>query len=269
MRICNVKHQKLLLVITLLGLIMMASAGCQPREVTVVQTVEVTRLSEITVEVTRLVTVIVTQTFTPGPSATPTISLTPSRTASSTPTRTPVNVYNCRRITLNLNGDIHAQLSTYDGQCIAVFYNPTNQRSYGLDYSTPLRITYSLDLDNYPDTQNPNQYSVIYGVLNYPSNASGDPRMMIIRVDPLPTNQRPVGGDLLYNVGANQRMAPGVWKSDLLPTANDSCYWSRLDPNTGDIRDNHFGLPGVSVRLYEGDVFESTEDCGTWYYVGP
>jgi hypothetical protein len=263
--------QKLLLVIFLLIIVLAASAGCQPREVTIVQTVEVTRLSEITVEVTRLVTVIVTMTNTPGPSPTPTITPTITSTATLTPTITPVNVSQCRRITFSVVGDSNpvSQLHQYNSQCISMFFDPVSDRALGFDYSYPIRIDISIDQTTYPDLQQPSQYGIIYGILDYPEGSNLYPTLNLFRIDPIPTNQRPVGGDILYNVGLNQRMSPGIWKSSLLPTDNDSCYWARMDPNTGDIRDNHFGLPGISVRLYEGDVFESTEDCGTWYYVGP
>jgi hypothetical protein len=270
MRIWPNQNKKGLMVLALLSIILI-SASCQPREITVVQTVEVTRLSEVTVEVTRLVTVVVTVTNTPGPSPTPTITSTPTRTPTLTPTNTPVNVSNCRRITFTASAASTPmeQLRQYNGQCISMFYDPAEERAYGSDYFFAIRVNLNIDENQFPDLNYPSQYGFIYGVLDYVPEQNSMPQFNLVRFDQISQNQRPVHGELLLAVGVNERMAPGIWKSSSLPTDNDSCYWARMDPNTGDIRDNNFGLPGVSVRLYEGDVFESNEYCGTWYYVGP
>jgi len=39
-----------------------------------------------------------------------------------------------------------------------------------------------------------------------------------------------------------------------------------LDATTGEIINNHFGLSGIQVQVFEGEVLQ-VESCGTWFYV--
>lgn len=91
----------------------------------------------------------------------------------------------------------------------------------------------------------------------------------IRRLVEYPENQGPIVGSGLFAVGSESEMSPGAWKSALLPTESSACYWARLNPDTGSIRDNHFGIGGVVVRVYEGDIFETNGRCGYWFYTGP
>lgn len=67
-------------------------------------------------------------------------------------------------------------------------------------------------------------------------------------------------------VGVDNEIAPGLWKSADAPTDSTSCYWARMDATTGEIINNHFGLSGIQVQVFEGEVLQ-VESCGTWFYV--
>jgi len=134
------------------------------------------------------------------------------------------------------------------------------------------KLKVQTDKDTPPDVVPPKQYSSVWGILliagQPPENTQSDV-LLLRRVDILPANQAPIHMSGLYRVGKESEIAPGSWKSALLPTATDSCYWERTNPVTGDIIANHFGIGGVGIRLYEGEVFETNPDCLPWYYVGP
>lgn len=226
-----------------------------------------------------------TPSSTPTPSVTPTPSITPTptETATPTPTATPFNISQCVDFKLTrfagLPGKIdEAELSSYGGQCIHSFYS----KSFGSIYLVPIdylahgNINVELVKDNESPDDAPSQVSSpfgeVWGVFEHVPGAGfgeSDGDILIRRLVEYPANQAPIAFSGLSAVGSASEMSPGQWKSALLPTETNSCYWARLSPSDGSIRDNHFGIGGMVIRVYEGDIFETNGDCGTWFYVGP
>lgn len=289
----------LLGILVLLLLIAMCTGNGTNEEIpneTVV--VEVTRIAEgsievtqeVTVEVTRLIEVPVTVTFTPGPSPTPSNTPTPTITPSPTVTPTPFSIAGCRNLSLGLTarGDYYNLESKefkekyylkYDGLCVHVFSGggagvvDTNYISLwdwptlASDDITPQSVLENVEEKEYTLLEGtyltPKFYSSLWGVYSYESHT-----IALRRIEPFEENQQPVAaeGDGFWLVGQDAEMAPGQWRSIVPPGEIDDCYWARTNPNTGDIRDNHFGQAGGFVRVYEGDLFESS-GCGPWVFV--
>lgn len=269
-------------------------------EIEVTRLIEVTRNVEVTVEVlkeveiTRVVERLITPTFTPTsintPTVTPTPSITPTPTQTATatptntppPTATPFNVSQCVDFVLTrfpgLPGKVdEGELSSYDGKCIHSFY----QKSLGSIYLVPIdHLNHgNIQVEFKKDAESPEgvrtavsaPYGEIWGIFEQDSNAGlmeSDGDILIRQLVEFAANQSPIISGLA-EVGVEAEMAPGSWKSALLATETSDCYWARLNPSDGSIRDNHFGIGGMIIRVYEGDIFETNGECGTWFYIGP
>jgi hypothetical protein len=241
-------------------------------------TVVVTQFITVTVEVPVTVTPTPTPVNTPTPTNTPTITPTPTNTATPTPTPTPFSIARCRDLQIKLTAtmtdeQIQTQFDSYHGQCVRLIFDP----QYG-DLATTDLMLYLTKLQLKEDAITPTgmkaleEYSSVWGIFlaagQPPDNTTSD-ILLLRRVDVLPKNQAVIHDEGLYSVGKDGEMAPGVWKSALLSTDTGSCYWARINPDTGSIKANHFGVGGVSVRVYEGEVFETNDSCTPWYYVSP
>jgi hypothetical protein len=244
-----------------------------------VVTKEVTREVEVEVEVevTRIVEVPVTVTFTPGPSPTPTETLTPTVTRTSTPTPTPFRTSGCVNLRSVANfwniekADADEKLfPTYDsldGKCVK-FYGSQSLGIVTTDFGwislSPIEITFIVDDLTPPGVRGVSNYSTVWGSWNVRS--SGDYEVHLRRVEPFQDLQQPIDDDGFYMVGEDWDISAGQWKSLWPPGTIDNCYWARTNPNTGDIRTNHFGQAGVFVRIFDGDLFES-DDCAPWVFI--
>jgi len=239
-------------------------------------------------EITKIV--IVTETPTQGPSPTPTMTftptitltptITPTQTLTSTPTLTPTpfNIYGCRDLKLNINQtttnkQIQEMLNAFHGQCVRVIVDPIQ---YNLVATTDL-LLYFNKLEIETDELSPsdvfplNKYSSVYGIylIAGKNNDNDKDQLLIRRVDILPENQKPIHHEGMYLVGKDLEMAPGAWKSARLSTDTDSCYYERTNQTTGNIIQNHFGIAGISIRVYEGEIFQTDDECAPWIYIGP
>jgi len=253
-----------------------------PEPIVIRETVEIPIevIAEVTVEVTRFIEVPVTVTFTPGPSPTSTITPTPTNTPTLTPTPTPFNVYGCTNLRSvsnfwNIKGDdvetkLYPEYDKLDGVCVK-FYGSEDIGIVATDYGW-LGLHKSLDFTFVIDDFSPEgvrsvpTYSTIWGI--WEVKRSGEYNIHLRRVEPFTDLQQPIEDDGFYMVGQDWDISPGQWKSLWPPGTVDNCYWARTNPDTGDIKDNHFGQAGVFVRMYEGDLFES-DDCAPWVFISP
>ena len=231
----------------------------------------------IKIGVTRIV--IVTATYTSTPLNTPTVTNTSTATPSPTLSPTPFVVSGCRNMSYNIpvpNPNfvelLNERINSYDGKCVKLIYDPKEGYVSPENFLTVFAsnnfrvqkmLTITQDSETPAGVKAPTAYSVVWGVFKAPNE------LLIRRVDPLPKNQSPIHAEGLYTVGEDAQLAPGTWKSALAPTETDSCYWERTNPTTGDIKANHFGIGGISVRIYEGEIFQTDAECLPWYYVGP
>lgn len=254
----------------------------EPIEVTseVQVTVEVTREVTQDVEVTRVVQVPVTVTFTPGPSPTPTVTPTPTETPTSTPSATPFGTAGCVNLRSVSNfwnidaDDYEARLfPTYDaldGKCVRFFASQDLgivATDYGwLSYSRGLDFTFVVDDSTPPGVRSVPSFSTVWGIWH--SRGGGEYEIDLRRVEAFDALRQPIEDDGFFMVGEDWDVSAGQWKSLWPPGQIDSCYWARTNPDTGDIRNNHFGQAGVYARIYDGDLFES-DDCAPWVFVAP
>jgi hypothetical protein len=222
--------------------------------------------------------IFITATFTPSPKYTATPIGTPTNTPTSTISPTPFSTVGCKKLLINLtttttDDQIDAQLNAYDGQCVILFYLPHTGDAptlIGFDFILDFKATIKVDNKNpyVKDFSNNTSYAKLWGI--FTSKPNQDRSTLDLRkYEVQPKNQSPITQEGLYAVGATGEMAPGVWKSGQLSTWADDCYWARINPSTGAIKDNHFGIGGISIRVYEGDVFETNKNCLSWYYTGP
>lgn len=276
--------------LAIISIILVSCSGEQ-----IAETIEVTRISEITqevtreveitVEVTKIITkeinVPVTVTPTPGPSLTPTATDTPTITPTSTltptftPSPTPFKVYGCqnlRSVTNYWNIDkenyperMYPTYDALDGKCVK-FYGSENLGVIATDMGwlslTHLDFNLTED-DKTPDDIEIKTYSTIWGV--WEKEGEGEYKIRIRRVDPFTNLQQPIEDDGFYLVGEKGDIGAGRIKSLWPPGTIDNCYWARTNPDTGGIKANHFGQAGVYTTIYEGDLFE-TSDCTPWVY---
>lgn len=251
-------------------LLAMDTPTSQIIEKTIEVTAEVT--VPVTVEVTKIIEIPVTVTFTPGPSPTPTNTSTP--TPSPTPfgiggcigLQTPANYANIK--TSEYDETVYPFYDKYDGKCVKFFYS----RALGIVGTDYGWISELFDISFYTDDQSPSDYrngpsnySTVWGI--WTVDTPGDYSVLLRRVDEFPKNQQPIMNDGFYTIGKDFTKSAGQWKSIWPPGTVDNCYWARTNPDTGDIKANHFGLAGIYTRLYEGDMFES-DDCAPWIFVG-
>lgn len=271
------------LLLTFLMLFMVACSSSEP--IVEVREVEVTKLvTEIVKETvpvveTQLVTVeitkIVTPTETPGPSPTPTLTLTPTITPTLTPTPTPFNVSRCEKLELPIPKTDNANpwkdsLPNFDGKCVQLIYEPfikSDKGVVGFDYLLSFNVDFVIDYDTPEGVTKPKEYSYVWGIFEYVEYQNY--KLYLRRVEVLPNNQRSIWKEGLYTVGETAEMAPGLWKASTPPNWEDSCYWARINYDNGDIKANHFGTTGMTVRLYENEIFETNDNCPPWYYIGP
>jgi hypothetical protein len=267
------------LLVLLLLIAMCTGNGAEPEIVKETVEVEVTRLAEgakevtreVTVEVTRLVEVPVTVTYTPGPSPTPTITSTPTVTPTHTPSPTPFNVRGCVNLRSpsnywNLDDEAFSEyFERYDEQCIKFYYSE-NLGVIATDYGWLLGLDFEPIADEItpPDSEDLDLYSTVWGILDI--KESGDYELTLRRVEPFEDLKQPMENDGFYMVGPENDVSPGQWKSLWPPGTVDACYWERTNPDTGNIKANHFGQAGIYVRIYTGDLFE-TDDCAPWVFV--
>lgn len=280
-------------IICIVLLLALAACGAQEPPEQAVTPVEVTRLAQVTsevtrqvpvtVEVTRVVEVPVTVTFTPGPSPTPTITptptptLTPTPTVTPSPTATPFSVAGCVNLRSvanfwNIDREDYAErlYPTYDalaGKCVKFYGNKSIgviATDYGWLSYTSLHFIFLFDEKSPEGVTAVRDYSTVWGI--WESLGEGRYRILVRRVEPFANLQQPIREDGFYMVGEDYDVAPGRWKSLWPPGVIDNCYWARTNPDTGRIKDNHFGQAGLYTRLYAGDLFES-DDCAPWVYV--
>ena len=238
--------------------------------------VEVTRL----IEVTRKVEFPVTVTYTPGPSPTSTDTTTPTPSLTPTATPTPFNVAGCMNLQSvpnywNIDEDeykdkLYPFYNKYNGKCVK-FYFKDGLGIIGTDYGwlKPISRLVTLIIDEASPaeiTKSFVDYSTVWGI--WKEKSPGKYQILLRRVSQYPPLQQPIEYDGFYMVGDDYDISAGQWKSLWPPGTVDNCYWARTNPNTGYIKDNHFGLAGIYVRLYEGDMFES-DDCAPWIFVSP
>jgi hypothetical protein len=201
----------------------------------------------------------ITPTITDTATSTP----TPTNTATSTITPTPVNLAYCSLIQ-NANS-FEENLESNVGKCYRFMWDP-DRGALEPGFVNAVSSRLKIDPLTPEDLEKPHEYSQVWGVLTL---EDGYPYFAIREVKEFDETKQPRFcskryDDCLWEVGV--LMAPGSWKSSLSSTASDSCYWARVNKNSGSIISNHFGIGGVSVYLYEGEIFETTRDCGTWYY---
>ena len=264
----------------------------QPTTVIVSSTPTITNTSSPTKtpEPTFTFTISTTSTITPTPSLSPTPTITPT----PTPTATPFGTSGCVNLKSHpdywnlwhensITGDeaeksIQAYYDSFDGKCVKFFaWNWT--RVVTTDYLISLSRA-SLCIDNFTprdvadatqmhsssyvdDYRVANNYSTAWGIWNVIE--SGEYEVLLRRLAPFSTHQQPIIDDGIYNVGSESEIIPGQWKS-IIPS--EDCYWARINPSTGNIKQNHYGVGGIYVRLYEGDLFKS-KDCAPWVFVQP
>ena len=220
-----------------------------------------------------------TITFTPTPEFTPTNTVTPTETATPTLTPTPFNVSGCVSFSFpaGLDADyegIRAQLEGYVGKCVRFFFERTEFLGSYTDYLKGDDLVYSVEVkvvkDDFtpPETSKPKVYGRVWGILEAPKNRK-DPYVLQLRKSEIfADNQLPIE-EGRYLVGESAEISPGLWKSGASPTWTGECYWAIINPSTGNIKQNHFGIGGMTVRLSGGDLFETNEKCSDWYYIGP
>jgi len=168
--------------------------------------------------------------------------------------------------------EMDKMISQYHNSCIKLLFDPKDKSLNTTDLMVSFR-----KLDIIKDEISPtgvlplSKYSYVYGIfiVGGMDNNNVSDKLLLRRVDLLPENQKPIHNEGTYRVGAEFQVSPGVWKSALLPTWSNSCYYERTSPLTGNIIDNHFGIGGLSIRLYEGEIFETNDDCTPWVFVGP
>lgn len=64
-------------------------------------------------------------------------------------------------------------------------------------------------------------------------------------------------------------VAPGTWRNS---DSSGGCYWERTSGFSGEfaeIIDNEFTYDPSVVTIRSSDAGFTTEDCGTWSYLGP
>lgn len=219
-------------------------------------------------------------TFTPANTATaiikivtPTSTPTPEFTATPKPTLPPFNVANCVNFTLpslpEADKDVFdGILRDLVGKCVK-FYFDGDEYILGTDLVYMARIVIVADSETPPDVKRPDAFGEIWGMLDAPLKDGDAWRIRLRKASEYPKNQQPITGEGLYAVGTDKEISPGIWKSGVNPTWTSSCYWARINPTTGNIKANHFGVGGITVRVYEGEIFETNDDCLDWYYLGP
>ncbi|NMC59137.1 MAG: hypothetical protein GYA51_07115 [Candidatus Methanofastidiosa archaeon] len=229
-------------------------------------------------------------TYTYYPTQTPiiiiyTATVIPTATIIPTPTTTPIpfNKSQCENISIpnyssepDYQKELREHLRMYEGQCVELFFEPWESK-YGKSYMFGILSNYidSFDIDLLTDTETPNDitipsvFSIVWGILEVPENDSSPVKLTLRDVEEYPYNQQPISEEGLYYVGKDSEMYPGVWKSANEPTWTNACYWARLNPSSGVIKANHFGIAGMTVRVYEGEIFETNDECVTWYFVKP
>jgi hypothetical protein len=198
---------------------------------------------------------------------------TPENTSTPTPTWAPFNQSGCIEFTFPSVTEadkklFDEKLQALVGKCVKFFFDG-KEYVLGTDLIYMSNASVIADDLTPPDMAVPDAYSIVWGILDEPSKKGGAWRIYLRKAEVFKDNQQPIFSADLYTVGVEGDMAPGAWKSGVHATWGSDCYWARINPNTGDIKDNHFGVGGTTVRVYEGDVFETNVDCLNWYYVGP
>lgn len=213
-----------------------------------------------------------TQTYTPTPQP---ATVTPTASNTSTPTNTPkpFDISVCKNFSINLSGGLSdetilPQLANYSEKCVKFLYMPGSHPIMGFDYLLSFKAEIIKDSDTPSSVELPNVVSFVWGIFHY-DQSSETSTVYLRHIELIPSGKQPIQKEGLYTVGENGDISPGVWKSGLFSTDTDSCYWARINPSDGSIKDNHFGIGGVTITLYEGDVFETNEDCTPWFFVNP
>jgi len=249
--------------------------------------IEVTREVEIPVTVTvdeifpfSLPTSIPTQTHTPtpslmpsnAPSLTPSPTLTPTPNLTPSPTPTPWLVSNCVKLKLDVPLDfsleiMNPQFEKYNDECVKLIYLPYFDGYVGFNYIYPFLAETILDGTTLDDVSSPSNFSHVWGIFNI--SPTGTKTITLRRVEKIQNNQTVIRDKGLYLVGEGLEMSPGLWISAVPENWTDSCYWARLNENSGNIISSHFGIAGMTIRVVEGQVFDTNDDCAPWFYVGP
>lgn len=203
---------------------------------------------------------------------TPTSTPTPEYTFTPKPTLPPFNIANCVNFTLpalpEADKDVFdGILKDLIGKCVK-FYFDGDKYILGTDLVYMSRMVIVSDSETPTDAIRPNAFGIVWGILDAPLKEGDAWRLRLRKAVTYPKNQQPISGEGLYTVGKDKEIAPGRWKSGVNATWTSSCYWARINPETGNIKANHFGVGGITVTLYEGDIFETNDDCLDWYYVG-
>lgn len=232
-----------------------------------------TSTASLTATNTRWPTKTPTRTEIPSPTftRTPKNTLLPTNTKSPTLTPVPFSKKGCVKFqfkyTQNTSQDeIGSQLMQYVNKCVQlIYYEHENEPPLfiGYDYFYSVKAHF---IQHYIPLATPKSSGTVWGILDIDGNTVN---LHLGIFEPFTPQQTPKVSPGTYTVDENGDMAPGLWKSSIPNWRNDSCYWERLDPTTGEIRDNHFGIPGVTVRVYAGDVFNTKSKCGNWFYIGP
>ncbi len=243
--------------------------------------IEVTREVEIPITVTvdnifpfPVPTIIVTQTNTSGPSPTPSNSptITPSPILTPTPTPTPWLLSNCVKLKLDVPRDfsyeiINPQFEKYNDECVKLIYLPYFDGYVGFNYIYPFLAKTILDGTTPADVISPSSFSHVWGIFNI--SPSGIKTIALRRVEKIQSNQSVIQDKGLYSVGEGLEMSPGLWISAVPETWTDSCYWARSNANSGNTISSHYGIAGMTIRVFEGQVFDTNDECAPWFYVGP
>lgn len=204
-----------------------------------------------------------------------TASITPTASNTSTPISTskPFDISICQNFFINTSGGLSdetilPQLANFSGKCIKFLYQPGSHPIMGFDYLLSIKGEVIRDSDTPSNIGLPNEISFVWGLFNY-DEISKTSTIRLRHVELISPIRQPIENEGLYSVGENGDISPGVWKSGLFSTDTDSCYWARINSNDGSIKDNHFGIGGITITLYEGDVFETNEECTPWFFVNP
>lgn len=165
-------------------------------------------------------------------------------------------------------------MEPFVGKCVALYYRKdpysgSDDYLLGSDLVYAAEVTIITDEATPSDTLISEDYAKVWGILEAATDIGEPWGLRLRKVENYQKNQMPIEDDGNYTVGKDGDMSPGTWKSGADPTWGSDCYWARINQSTGNIIQNHFGVGGITVRLSEGDIFETNNDCTTWFFINP
>jgi hypothetical protein len=198
----------------------------------------------------------------------------PIPTITTTPIKTPMpfNISKCKPISIKTireayDKEVRLQLLKYSGLCVKFYYELWQENKWGIgsDYIYTFNVKIVNDELTPINLVEPKEDSFVWGILEVPENEEEPVSLTLRKVEIIPQNQNPIEDEGLYNVGTE--MSAGIWKSGNETTFTSECYWARISPGSGKIKANHSGIAGLTVRVYEGEIFQTNSYCAPWYFV--